>query len=557
MVHRASFSNAYMLLPAAAAALAAAATLSVPANSTMLTMTNGVSLELLQDGSNGEFLGIGAVSVGDTAVRTAGSRPWTVAASVTPVTRMAIDTCPLYLTRVEQQPDGIDVHLVACGISEKTQQAVFQWSFRVPVVAVVATTTMTTVGFDYFVRWQATSSSQRPLHKLLDRFSFSLNGSVNGRLWATQREVYNLQRLSRPSTTAGVLNSSTILTGWDYPEQRLYPESRIGAEDGLDFLSAEHVSFVRFPLTLALIYKNLSRTANSSELHCDDWHMSKRTRNFTTVNMAVRVIAHPEQQQVGDSGSINAWIYARDALSEAMAGEPGSGGLSPTPTRRPQPTITLSGFGENNHTTGQLEPPTAAAVVEWCKEYSIRRVWIWSIWVTDYTKGHSNLTGVPAESDAVWFLRIDDLHYNSSALAQLGQALDAAGIDLVLWIPGGHLSVLSPLRKENPRWPVRKPDGSEYTYVYKRVGANRYDQGYSEYMLASLKRLQPEIKFRGVFLDSFQVMGCEVIDYSDSLWPPNLDGAAAFVRRLQDELGLVTFAETNFPLTLPFVGGQY
>ena len=226
-----------------------------------------VTLELLTAGPGRRFDGIGSVRIGATQIRGSGARPWTVGVSTSPVDRVGVaDLVPyeLRLAEARATPGGVDLHLNAT-TGPETDELV--WSFR------AAGQGGGPQGFDYTLRWRSGSGRLRG-HKLLDRFSFGLNGTVDGRLWATQREVYNMNKGNRPSTAAAVLNSSTVLSGWDYPAQRLYPESRAAAEDPLDFLSARTASFVRYQLALRLVYKNLSRPVGSSELLCDDWHVS-------------------------------------------------------------------------------------------------------------------------------------------------------------------------------------------------------------------------------------------------------------------------------------------
>ena len=498
-----------------------------------------VTLELLI-GPENRFGGIGHVRIGATQIRGAG-QAWSVGVSTSPVDRTGTaDLVPYQFWLVDAKPTagGVDLLLnatIAAATRAWTEPDELVWSFR-----------SVEDGFRYSTRWRSRSGRLRA-HKLLDRFSFGLNGTVDGHLWATQREVYNMRKGNRPSTAAAVLNSSTVLPGWDYPAQRVYPESRAAAEDPLDFLSARTASFARYPLALGLIYKNLSRPSGSAELLCDDWHVSTPSTTLSTTVMVVRLFEHMSQLAVGQTETVNAYFRARDAVHDALLSS-----TNASHTARPLPAVNL-GFGK----MGQASPVSVDEFVGFCKGAAIKRVWVWSLWITDWTMGRSNVSGALAESDAVWFIDFDTKNYNISALAELGHALDDVGIDLILWLPGGHLSVSSPLRAEHEDWPVCKPGGSAYTYVYKRLGSNVFANGFADYLIESLRARMKVIPFKGVFLDSFQVMGVEPVDYCRGGGTPNLDGAVSFVRRLQEELGLVVFAETNFPLTLPFVAGEF
>ena len=134
--------------------------------------------------------------------------------------------------------------------------------------------------------------------------------------------------------------------------------------------------------------------------------------------MAVRLFVHAAQPAVGGAGTVNAYFQARDAVHDATVSSTNASNIA-----RPLPAVNLN-WGK----LGEAPPVSVDAFVAFCKEAAIRRVWVWSLWITDWTMGRSNVSGALAESDAVWFVDWDTTHYNISSFVQMARALDAAGL---------------------------------------------------------------------------------------------------------------------------------
>lgn len=489
-------------------------------NGTLLYLPGDVEIELLLSGS--AFGGIGRVSVRGTQVRS-GQTPWTVSISDKSVLDSGTHSyTQTLLDSVDIHKDGLGADVAVTLVKGGGDTDSLIWTFR---AVQDEWDGLDSSGFSYRYHF---SSAARRVHKLIEHNSFALNGSVNGSVFASQRELY-----LRPGSVALTMDNSTQLAPWSYVAPRIWPESRIASEDAMDFLDDGSKTFVRFLSEMALVYKNMYRYPGEAEITCKDWYMTELTYDFTTVPMEVRLY---------DRTGPNAWIQARDYLSECLYASADLTGYE----QDPKPTAAFTSLGVLPY------PPNNHTLVNWAVDRGLSRVWVWSRWDSDWNRAAGG-----GLSHALWYLDWDEVHYELYSLNEFANLANAQGIETVMWIPGGHLSLLSPLWTSNPSWITRKPDGQTFTYVYTDLGGNHYNAGFGDYLIDALGQRVQEMPFKGIWLDSFQVFGAESINYGDPLWKPNLGGATDFVKRARQELGLTVMAETGFPLALASSTAEY
>ena len=474
------------------------------------------------------------VSIRDTLVRN-GASLWTVDVSATDVRATSTGHYNYLLTTLS----GVTIHADGLGADVVTQlhypsggTDTLTWIFR---CLNDQWDSLNASGFSYAFHFQ---SDSRPVHKLMEHYSFSLGGTVDGRVFATQCERY-----ARPSSRVVTIDSQTQLLPWNYPADRIWPESRMAAEDALDYLQGDTQTFMRFPSEMALIFKNLYRNPGQSEITVKDWHVTALTTDFTSATMQVRLY-----DRVGP----NAWIQARDHVDHGLYRSAGMLGLEQDP--RPTASVGLASLAD---------PLNNQQIIDWLAARAITRVHVWSRWQSDWSESCAGCgSGCQGLSHAIRQLDWARNKFNidgdpGTSLAGFCELAQAAGIQTALWVPGGHLSFCSSLRAANPNWITYQPGPTPYDYVYTgELGANNWDQGFGDYMIAALADRMAEASFDAIWLDSFQVMGAESVNYGAADWRPNLAGAVDFVKQAR-QLGLIVSAETGFPLALPSSTGIY
>jgi len=495
----------------------------------VLYLPGDVEIDILTSGN--EFLGIGTITIRDTQIRN-GQNVWDVYISNSNVKRDSTSHYSyqdILLTAVNIHGDGMGADVVTELKYSPSSSDTLTWTFR---SVTDEWDGLNASGFSYYYHFQ---SSDRRVHKLMENNSFSLNGSVNGNMYATQGERYG-----RPGCYAVTIDSSTLLEPWwNYPSQRIYPESRMAAEDPMDYLEDSNQTFVRYISEMAIVYKNLYRNPGDSEITVEDWYATPLTYDFTTAPMEIRLY---------DRSGPNAWIQARDHMSAVLYADAGLTGYEQDPKPR-----------ANTNVGSLASPIDNQTVINWLNDHGITGVHVWCRWKTDWSETCSGCgPGCLGQSHAVREMDWATNKFDVNAMAEFCQMANASDIEVCLWTPGGHLSFCSFLRSDNPTWITYEPGGIPFDYVYpEELGGSNWNQGYGDYMISSLADRLLEVPFAGIWLDSFQVFGVETINYGDGLWTPNLDGAVDFVKRAKQNLGLIVMAETGFPLALASSTGEY
>lgn len=505
-----------------------------------ITFEPGVEVEVQRSGD--EFLGLGRISIDGVVVRT-GRTPMTLHAIgdvVQPSVLTGVPTPPLHetlkLVDVRLHGDGLgaDVILEGHAWQRKPDRVIIKLRGHVEDWRGARS-----AGFSY--QFSFVGRDHR-VHQLRESSSWSLDGTVNDRLSIDQNEAYGKQ------SWAEVFAPQTTIKSWSFPAARGAPESRFAVGDFMDFLGAANVSFVRFLQAPALTYKDLSRQSSDDEISTQEWYPTKASRDFKTMPMHVRLY---------HAGGVNAWLDARGILRERYAKDSGIEATPLVPTViNNLASMTTGAFGKEYDNVADPVP-----YIDWLADLGIRRMWIWSRWKTAWT-AWDKLS--PEERDAakeglshaVMTMEFDDAVIDLERLEKLVTYGNSKQVESMLWIPGGHLSRVSPLRKNNPSWVVKQIGGQPFTYVYTDLGGNWYPAGYGNYLFSSLMKARQQIPFTGVWCDSFQVFGLDVIDYGRSGWPNQFDAAVDFVRRCRTS-GFSVGVECALPLAMPSSTGFY
>ena len=505
-----------------------------------ITLANGVAIELLTRA--GEFLGLGRIMIDGIVVR-GGETPMTVYCVSNSIPSAALVARPMppmhektLLKQVRLHDDGLGADIVT-GLQMKQQPEDrlvwvirgFEESWR----------GFRSVGFSYQFRFQGKC---RPVHQIREISSWRLGDRVEGLLSIDRNDSYGRQ------SWATVIDGDTVIKGWSFPAQRHWPEGRFSTGDFVDFLSGRNVALVRYLDRPALTYKELSLQAGAREIAAREWYPTTATDRFQTPPMHIRLI---------HAGGVNAWIDARDVIRQRYVKQ---SGITPTPV---VPGVINNSAAMTTDSMGkEYESITnPRAYIDWLVEHGLRRTWTWCRWKSAWTAwphlGEADRQKIQQGlSHAVMTMQWDDTVVDLEKFRQMVEYGNQRGIDSMLWIPGGHLSKVSPLRRKSPSWIVKRQDGQPFTYVYQDIAANFYPAGYGQYMLDSLTRAHEQIPFTGIWLDSFQVFGLDVINYAQPNWPDQFDAAVDFVRQARKR-GMNVGTECAFPLALPSSTGFY
>ncbi|MFH1613477.1 MAG: hypothetical protein ABIG61_00125 [Planctomycetota bacterium] len=488
----------------------------------ILYLPGEVEIELLTSGN--VFQGIGQVSIRGTLVRN-GNTPMNV----------KIDTVayPIYSTVYYAQVllDSVQIHTDGLGADIFTTldrgNGLFDnltWIFR---SISNSWDGHNASGFSYSFRFQ---SIYRQVHKIIETGTWSLDGTVNGRTFATQRESYG-----RRSSHAVTIDTSTELERWNYLfSYKVAPESRIATNDLIDYLEMPGKCLVRNLSDFQITYIETYRYPGDSEITCEEHYVTPKAYDFATVPMEIHLY---------DRSGQNAWIQAREYVLQLIYEAADMTGYE----QDPMPMMAIPDLAELGN------PRDLSALVNKIKNKGIQGVWVWARWQTDWS-----VYGQPGDlSHSVHDIEWATNKYDVSALSQFCQLANAEGIKVCMWTPGGHLSTRSPLRSSYPSWITYKYGGQPFTYVYSEVGGNNFAAGLGAHILNKLQARQSEVLFAGIWLDSFQVFGAESINYGDGIWTPNFDGAVEFVKQARTQLGLTVMSETGFPLGLSSSTGTY
>jgi len=505
-----------------------------------ITLANGVAIELLTD--DDAFLGLGRITIDSIVVR-GGDTPMTVQCVAHGVHTAAPTDRPIptmhqaaVLDQVRLHDDGLGADIVTDLQTPNQPDDRLTWVMR---GFVESWRGVRSAGFSYRFRFQ---SGQRPIHQVRETSSWRLGDGVRGLLSIDRNESYGRQ------SWATVIDAGTTIKRWSFPAQRQWPEGRFSVGDVIDFLSAENISLVRYLDRPALTYKEVWLEPGAKELQSQEWYPTAATRTCETPAMHVRLV---------HAGGVNAWLDARDLVQTRYVGQTN---IKPTPILpgviNGLAAMTTDALGKEYERLADSE-----AYVDWLVEHGLRRTWTWCRWKTAWT-AWPHLTDTERAaigtglSHAVMTMEWDDAVVDLKRLNRLVEYGNQRGVESMLWIPGGHLCKVSLLRGQNPAWVVKRPDGQPFTYVYSDLGANFYSAGYGKYLLNALDRARQQIPFSGIWLDSFQVFGLDVIDYGRPDWPHQFDAAVEFVSQSRQR-GLSVGTECAFPLALPASTGFY
>lgn len=498
-----------------------------------IVLANGVTIQLLRDGD--QFLGLGRITIDGVQVRSGQTplRTYVIERKVYPKQLIGVDAPPMHertvLERVMLDDDGLGARIVTRLKASDFPDDRMVWFIRGHTDQWRGRRAN---GFSYAFSFIGKS---RKIHQIREEGSWLIGDSIRGALLIDQNESYGRQ------SWAMVAGEGAEIAGWSFPAQRQTPEGRLSVGDMIDFISLKNVSLVRYLDKPSLTYKELSLGQNDRELRAREWYPTVATMRFETTPMHVRLL---------HCGGVNAWIDARDTVRARYVEQ---SGIEPTPCLpgiiNGEAAMTTAAFGKEYEA---LSDPTA--YVAWLDSQGIRRTWTWCRWKTAWTMWDQLSEQEKAEvgaglSHAVMELTWDDRVVDLTKFKRFVEESNKSEIDSMLWIPGGHLSAVSPLRHRYPQWPVRDWSGNPFKYVYKDIAGNFYPAGYGDYLIERLKEARTEIPFTGIWLDSFQVFGLDVIDYGRDGWPNQFQAAADFVAKAR-RLGLAVGVETNFPLAL-------
>lgn len=504
------------------------------ADAKRIVLANGVTIELLTRGE--EFIGVGQIQIDGVIVRR-GDRPWTVHCVSPQLLAQDLIGRPMppmhervTLASVRLHDDGLGADIVTDLHMWQQPTDRLTWIIRGHQELWRG---LRSNGFSYAFRFQ---SSKRLVHQIREEGSWTLGPSVEGLLSIDQNESYGRQ------SWALLIEKDTIIKGWSFPAQRQWPEGRFSVGGLIDYLATADHALMRYLDQPALTYKEIWRPAGSAELLAREWYPTAAARRFETPAMHVRIFYE---------GGVNGWLDATDWVKQRYVEQ---SGIEPTPLLPGVITnlasMTTDAMGKEYDSRTEPEP-----YVDWLVEQGIRRTWTWCRWKTAWTAWDSLTEAQQREietglSHAVMRLEWDDAVIDLDRLKRLVEYGNQRGIESMLWVPGGHLSKVSPLRSEHPAWVVKGMNGSPYTYVYPDIGGNFYPAGYGRYMLQAIQNAREMIPFTAIWLDSFQVFGLDVINYARPEWPNQFDAAVDFIRQARRN-GLHVGTECAFPLALP------
>lgn len=478
-----------------------------------------VWIGLLYDGE-GAFLGLGRIEIRGLVVRS-GKTP--MGPAVEGRTPHVYTAC--HLRRAAPNADGQSVTLATELVAEDGTTDQLDWVLQAEQIDFLG---QPAVGFSYAYAFR---SPTREVHFLTDHSTWSLGGSVDGCLYLEQVEPYGQQ------PRCFVIGPETAIPARTPLPHRISPESRPGTGSRLDFLGVANASLIRFIREPALTFNEItlsprprgaaggSEEPGDREIAATEKWATPLSREFRTEPMTV--LLHP-------AGGVQAWLDAHHVVARLQHR---AANLYPTPP------LPMTQQGDLPHTTEFLER---------CREYGFRRVWVWSRWQTNWSEWdhlsseqQQGLRTPQPLSHAV--LRLDwASKYNVDELREYALAAPRYGVELYFWFPTSHLSSISPWLEEHPDWIVQRRDGSRYDYAYPDIQGVFHPAGYGAYALARLERLRQEVPFHGLFFDSFQTFGLDVIHYGHPRWANQFQEILAFARTLQAR-GLGLYVEAITP----------
>ena len=462
----------------------------------------------LMRGEGGEFLGLGRVTIRGVEVRSGATPLMPTLEGAAP---HAYTSCRL--VRAKPDPGGGVVVLSTELVARDGSVDELEWTLRSRKLDVLD---RTAVGFSYEF---ASRSRARKVHWLIDHATWSLGGTVDGCLCLAQVQPYG------QTPRCFVIDAETRIAPRQPLSLKITPECRASTGPRLDFLGAANASLIRFIREPALTFNQCTREPGEPEATAVERWVAPLGREIRTQPM--NVLLHP-------GGGVQAWLDAHHVVSRLQHA---AAGIHPTP---PLPM------------TQQGDIPHTAAFLDRCEASGFRRIWVWCRWQTNWSEW-DRLTpeqqkGIRTKqplSHAVlkleWGSKFDVAELRAYALEATRR-----GIELFFWFPTSHLSYISPLLDEHPEWIVRRRDGSRYDYAYPDIQGVFHPAGFGAYALERLDALRRDVPFHGLFFDSFQTYGSDVVNYGDPAWPDQFEEILELVRSL-DRRGLKLYAESLTP----------
>jgi hypothetical protein len=466
----------------------------------------------------GHFRGIGDLIVSGVPMMPPGR-----ALGVQPLwigTAQPAETPPSRLTAVRLTADGRGAVLNTELVAAERVVAYIDWHLRGETMDIDGTPA---AGFSYAFEYR---SDSHPIAGLAEAGSWCLGEGLEGLLFVDQNEGYGR------SSRALVIEAGSEIKGPTPLPHKETPESRQAVGDIMDFLSATSACSVRFVSEPSLSFRRVERVAAEPGLRIGEEYPTSRQRSFRSPR--VTVLLWPR-------GGINAWFPLRDGVTESLRQ---AANIQPP---QPLPWLGIPSF-DVAHWAADLDDR-----LDFYQRMGFKRLWKWSLWQTNWSEWErlseaERQRAVKPISHSVlrleWASRL-----KPDQVAALCQGANQRGMSVVLWFPTAHLSPASPLLQEHPEWIVRRRDGRVYDYVYPELAGVFHPAGYSDYAIGRLRALKQEAGFGGVFLDSAQVFGFDVIHYGKSHWPDQYGAMLDFVRTLQQE-GIEVLAECLTPFAL-------